>query len=211
MRMDAQEAMNGFVEAMMYPTGTARAPNGKKITLHQLRQDCDKLAQMKPGDTEWVAAIQKMVLFYYGNIRAQSQQSFYCALATETVAIGFFVWASIHAMDLEKSLIPLIGGSLVQVVSGISFYLYSAAAKKLSCFHTCLERTHRFLLVDNLCQNIECSEKRTEMRGKLMEAMINAPLLTINLIEGSKSIQFGHKKPKHGGGKTAPNQAAQAH
>src|SRR4051794_16545072 len=138
----------------------------------------------------------KMVLFYCGNIRSQSQQSFYCALATEAVAIGFFVWASIHAMDINKGIIPLIGGALVQVVSGISFYLYSSAARKLSCFHTCLERTHRFLLVDNLCQNIECPDKRTEIRGELMRAMINAPLLTLDLIEGGRTVYLRNRKAK---------------
>src|SRR3954462_7612570 len=98
--MSAQGAIDGLIAAVRSPTGSVRAPDGERMTINHLRQDCDKLAQSKPGDVEWVAAIQKMVLFYYGNIRSQSQQSFYCALVTEAVAIGFFVWASIHAMDI---------------------------------------------------------------------------------------------------------------
>jgi hypothetical protein len=46
---------------------------------------------------------------------------------------------------LQASL-GVTAGSLIQVISGINFYLYARAARQFAAFHVCLERTNRFIL-----------------------------------------------------------------
>ena len=71
----------------------------------------------------------------------------------------------------------------MQVISGINFYLYARAARQFSSFHICLERANRFLLVAMLCRELDAPD-RAEMRKKLIQAMLDAPMLTLSEVTG---------------------------
>ena len=68
--------------------------------------------------------------------------------------------------------VSLISGALVEVVAGINFYLYSRASNQLSCFHTRLDVTQRFLLANSLCENLE-GELKNETRADLVRLIAN--------------------------------------
>ena len=49
------------------------------------------------------------------------------------------------------SIVPLIAGAVVNVVSGIVFVLYGKASTQLTAFHHRLEVLQRYLLANSIC------------------------------------------------------------
>ena len=167
-----------------------------KKPLEAIKKNCEELAQIKPGNTnEMVAKLQEMILNYYRDARRQAQQSFYSALAAATIGILFFVyaaWLNMQSHD-TSSKISWIAGALIQVISGINFFLYSKASRQFSSFHICLERTNRFLLANTLCDNIGCTIKRDSTRQEIIETILTAPMLTLDVISKGESKSPSHK------------------
>lgn len=60
-------------------------------------------------------------------------------------------------------------------------YLYLQTARQFAAFHTCLERTNRFLMANAMCEHL--GERQDEMRAELIRTIANAPLLTQNLLQ----------------------------
>jgi len=78
--------------------------------------------------------------------------------------------------------ISLIVGALIQVISMINFYLYAKASRQFAAFHLCLERTHRFLLANSLCENLKNQDHKDEARCALIDLIAQAPMLTEDVI-----------------------------
>jgi hypothetical protein len=45
----------------------------------------------------------------------------------------------------------MIGGLIIEFISGVVFYLYFRCASQLSSFCVCVERMSRFLLANKMC------------------------------------------------------------
>jgi hypothetical protein len=68
------------------------------------------------------------------------------------------------------SIVPLIAGAVVEVVSGVVFYLYGKTSSQLSAFHSRLEVVQRYLLANSLCEGLSESERdkaRTALIGEI--------------------------------------------
>ncbi len=76
----------------------------------------------------------------------------------------------------DKASISFLAGSVIQVISGINFYLYFKAARQFASFHICLERTNRFLVANSICMDVGCTVKRDEIRTELIEIIARAPM-----------------------------------
>lgn len=164
------------------------APAPKRFQpLEALHEHCQALANTSSGDTHEIGSLLfHMILNYYQDVREQAQQSFFCALGAAIVGTVFFVYAAWQTMaepGLDQAYISLIAGALIQVISGISFYLYFRTAKQFSSFHICLERTNRFLLANTLCQNLESPERKDAMREALIKTVADAPMLTLDILD----------------------------
>jgi hypothetical protein len=146
--------------------------------------ECDKIAEISPNDTQQVASIlQRMIVSYYQDVRQQALMAFLVAVGLEIVAVFFFVLSAIAAIFSQHiAVLTTVSGLLVQVMTGIVFYLYRLSAKQFGGFHICLERTNRFLLANAMAGQLpeaECASKRAEV----VTAVLNAPMLTLAIME----------------------------
>ncbi len=159
-------------------------------SLDEIRKNCEAVATADPSDTQKVASVLlEMSLNYYEHVRREARQSFYSALGAAVVGTCFFIVGAGFFLGLngEKAKISLIAGALVQVISGINFYLYGKSARQFAMFHVCLERMNRFLVANSICTNLESAVKRDEARAELVHIMAEAQMLSIDGINGATS------------------------
>ncbi len=65
-----------------------------------------------------------------------------------------------YIQDLQNaSIISLISGSLVEVISGINFYLYGKSVAQLADFQSYLDRTQSILLANSICESLSEEHK----------------------------------------------------
>jgi len=170
------------------------------LPIRGMLDDCKKIASVAADDTHKIASLmQEMILKYYADVRLQAQQSFRAALVVATVGMLFFVyaiWQGMSSDGIQQASIAAIAGGLIQVISGINFYLYAQAAKQFGAFHVCLERTNRFLLANALCEKLSLPQ-RDEMRVELARLIATAPMLTLDVVRGEpRGPSGGPKRPR---------------
>lgn len=173
-------------------TNTASLPSPlasrrKSPRIMELFESCDEIATANAGDTHAIASVlQKMIVFYYEDVRMQAMLSFWSALAAGALGIIVLLYAVTQTMSggvTDKSLISLAAGVMSQFISGVSFYLYFKAARQFASFHICLERTNRYLLANTIVQGMSGIE-RSEATKVLVETIVSAPMLTIEAVTG---------------------------
>jgi hypothetical protein len=118
----------------------------------------ESVAGADPGNTQQVAASQLRISeLYYQDILQQGRQSFRSALAATAVGLAFFVTAigvGFATNRANASLISALGGTVVEVIAGLNFWLYAKVARQLDAFHIRLERMQRFLLANSVAQSL---------------------------------------------------------
>jgi hypothetical protein len=60
---------------------------------------------------------------------------------------------------LEASLISASSGAIVEVISGLNFWLYSRTSNQLNFFHIRLERMQKYLLANSVAANLSAEAK----------------------------------------------------
>lgn len=124
----------------------------------------DRMARAEPSNVQEIAASQIQLLTVYHNVVLdQSQRSFLWATVAAAVGLAFFVAAvafTILQMPANSAVISVISGALVEVISGVNFYLYNRASEQLSSFQLRLDRTQRYLLANSLCEWLEGEYKQ---------------------------------------------------
>lgn len=136
-----------------------------QVLIHNVRD-----AQL--SDTREVATSQlELINRYHHNVLRQVQQSFYWALFTAglgtffiIIAISFFILKQYTSVSILSSVL----GTLVYAISGVNFYIYGRASSQFSAFHVFLDRTHRFLLANSICENIHDDSKRDVVRSEIV-------------------------------------------
>ena len=73
--------------------------------------------------------------------------------------------------------VPLIAGAVVEVVSGVVFYLYGKTSSQLSIFHSRLEVLQRYLLANSICESLD-GEARNTARAALIQEISRTPSVT---------------------------------
>jgi len=153
--------------------------------LADIARSCSKMAEIDLKDTQKVAAlVMATSLKYYGVVLDQAQQSFRSALWIAAVATLFFIYSCWLVMNgkVGGATVSMIAGMLIQVISGINFYLYSRTARQFAGFHICLERMDRYLLANSYCENLSTDSAKDGCRQKMIEVMANAPMLTLEQV-----------------------------
>jgi hypothetical protein len=129
-----------------------------------------------PKDVQKVAASQLELLTAYHQVAlAQSRRSFFWALIGSGVGLALFAVAVRRSLDgpTAASVVPLIAGAVVQVISGVVFYLYGQTSSQLSAFHGRLEVLQRYLLANSICESL--GEAEREARAALVGEISRAP------------------------------------
>lgn len=152
------------------------AADWRSLQHYQLfKPSIDRLAQADVKDVQEIAGAQVDLLTKYHEIvLAQSRRSFFWALIGSGVGLAFFLVAvasSLHA-TAAQAIIPVIAGAVVEVVSGVVFYLYGKTTAQLSDFHHRLETVQRHLLANSICESL--SEPNRDQARMLLISQIAA-------------------------------------
>lgn len=130
----------------------------------------NNLLSYPSSDIERIAASQiQLLTSYYSLVLTQAQRSFTWALIWAFVGISSFIAAGVFLLVNQLNdiaYISAIGGALIEVVSGINFYLYNKSSSQLADFHTRLDSTQRILLANTICEKIE-GDLKQETRSQL--------------------------------------------
>ncbi len=111
---------------------------------------------------------------YYVISKQQARKSFSAALFICFFGIFIYVLGIISVMIFNKdiSVISIIGGTVVEVIAGLFFWLYREATKQLSIYHQRLGSTEKYLTVIQIIREMP-EDKRTEAFRSLMTAILN--------------------------------------
>ena len=126
----------------------------------------------KPQETSEIDAAQIPLLNHYRRkVLQQANQSFLLALIAAAIGLIFYV-AAVTFLVLRQpqniSVTSLIGGSLVEVISGINFYLYGRASRQLETFHMYLDKACCFVTANRVCDQLKNEELRDQTRSTLI-------------------------------------------
>ena len=137
-----------------------------------VRGSIQRLGTADTKDVQQIAASQLELLTAYHQVAlGQSNRSFFWALIGSGIGLLLFVVAVGVALLTGLSLasiVPLIAGAVVNVISGIVFVLYGKTSKQLSAFHGRLEVLQRYLLANSICESLSDAE-RDKARAALID------------------------------------------
>lgn len=110
---------------------------------------------------------------YYVISKQQARKSFSAALFICFFGIFIYVLGIISFMVFDKdiSVISIIGGTVVEVIAGLFFWLYREATKQLSIYHQRLGSTEKYLTVIQIIKEMP-EEKRVEAFQSLAMAIL---------------------------------------
>jgi hypothetical protein len=157
---------------------TARIFTGRAVTSGDVVGDVVfRLSQTDPSKVQEVAASQVELLTIYHNVVLdQARRSFRWALIAAMIGLGFFL-AAVAFLLLQQpqnlATVSLISGALIEIISGINFYLYGKTSAQLAEFQTRLDQTQRFLLANSVCEGLEGDYKqqtRAQLVGEIASA-----------------------------------------
>ncbi len=135
----------------------------------------ERLTDSPTDDVRSTAASQiELLSRFYDLSLSQAQRSFRWALVAGMVGLIFFIAAiGFTMLDNDKiSTVTLIGGGMVEFISGVNFYLYGKTIGQLTLFQGRLEITQRFLLANSLCESLG-DELRDTTRAQLIFQLAN--------------------------------------
>ena len=127
---------------------------------------------------------------YCESIIKQANRSFWSALISASVGLGFFLLCTglliVNKQDaVQLSVITGLGAAVTTIVSGTSFYLYTQAMRHFEAFHLCLARTEIVLLENSICKQIEDQAKRDAAYAGIVDNIENLAVLITSF--GQKS------------------------
>ena len=140
----------------------------------------DRLATAETKDVQQIAASQLELLAAYHQVAlGQSSRSFFWALIGSGAGLALFAVAVVFSLlnGLGVASVPLIAGAVVEVVSGVVFYLYGKTSSQLSIFHSRLEVLQRYLLANSICESLD-GEARNTARAALIQEISRTPSVT---------------------------------
>jgi hypothetical protein len=163
-----------------------------KTATPSISDSIDRLGNADPKDVQQIAASQIQLLAgYHEIVLAQSRRSFFWALVGSGIGLALFsvavVVSTLNGIALA-SIVPLISGSVVELVSGIVFYLYGRTAAQLSTFHNRLEALQRYLLANSICEVLD-GDERNKARVALIKEISRTNPVSVQMPLSCRSSQ----------------------
>jgi hypothetical protein len=119
----------------------------------------DQLSEAQPGDIQKIAASQIGLLSnYYNAVLAQATMSFKWAIIAAGIGLAFFLGAVLLLLTVQSqsiAAVSVIGGTIVEVIAGVNFFLYIKTTTQLVHFHHRLDQTQRLLLANAICESLQ--------------------------------------------------------
>jgi phosphoribosylformylglycinamidine (FGAM) synthase PurS component len=158
-------------------------PAAQGASVKALFASTNQLASVALDDPQEVLSASSNILnSYYTVALAQSARSFVWALVGAGVGLLFFMAAVTFLLmkgSAEAAIVSAIGGAIVEVVSGLLFYLYGKTTDQAASHRSSLEKMQRYLLANSIIESLTTDEEKDESRTKLVSSMTdgnrNAP------------------------------------
>jgi hypothetical protein len=164
----------GFIVPIFFTQKDA----GKLSIEEPKKPEIPTIGDNKLSEVQKVALAQTALINrYYESVLRQAQQSFVWAIRAAGAGLAFFLLAVGFLLFQQGNVsnISLISGALVEVISGINFYLYARASSQLESFHIRLDRTQHFLLANTVCEILE-GQIKEDTRAELVRTIANAQM-----------------------------------
>jgi hypothetical protein len=170
-------AHDDFVERIKAETGTL--PMVSVIEPPPEVADAIKaVAEANPSNIQEVSASAlKISNSYYENVLDQAKRSFSAAIASAAFGLALFVVAVVIALlnrSIDAAIISATGGTVVEVISGLNFWLYSKTSTQLESFHRRLDQMQRYLVSNSVCMRMG-DPARTEALKDLVRTIAQRP------------------------------------
>lgn len=104
---------------------------------------------------------------YYIISKKQSQKSFQSALfiCFIGVFIYFFGIASVLFFNTDITIISIVSGTIIEIISGLFFWLYTQSTKQLHIYHKRLGYTEKYLTVIQIIKELPEDNQYEEYRN----------------------------------------------
>lgn len=104
---------------------------------------------------------------YYVISKQQARKSFSAALFICFFGIVIYLIGIMSVVVLNKdiSVISLVGGTVVEVIAGLFFWLYREATKQLSVYHQRLGLTEKYLMAYQMIDEVPEEHRYEEQRN----------------------------------------------
>lgn len=136
----------------------------------------DKLSKADPKNVQLIVASQiELMTVYHNVVLDQAKRSFKLALTASGIGLLFFIASVsfiIYRLPDIAATISLISGALLELISGVIFYLYSKTSDQLANFQSRLDTTQRFLLANSICEGLQ-GESKQKARSDLVATIAN--------------------------------------
>lgn len=114
---------------------------------------------------------------YYVINKQQARNSFSAALFISILGFLLFVCGFVISSSLpqQSNVIPYstIGGSIIEIIAGLFFWLYSKAIRQINIFHTSLQSTEKFLTAIQLVEKVS-NDKKDEIYKEIISKIISS-------------------------------------
>lgn len=138
-----------------------------------------QLSDTDPKNIQQVSAhLLAISTSYYENVLKQAQRSFIAAITSATAGLLLFIAAvSILLVrnDVRAGTASAIGGAIVEVISGLSFWLYGRTSFQLNSFHIRLEQTQKYLMANSIATQLDVKPREAAL-GNLIKVMTSQPV-----------------------------------
>ena len=153
---------------------------GNKIAITSLddyfERSLKNLSNVDVSKVEKVVASQLDIMIgYHYLVQEQAKRSFFWALIAAAIGLLFLLFAVSFVLFTQienAATISVISGALLEVISGINFYLYGKTSSQVAEFASRLDATQRFLLANSVCESL-AGDIKQQARAKLVEAISN--------------------------------------
>lgn len=110
---------------------------------------------------------------YYVISKQQARRSFSASLFICFFGIVIYVLGIVAYVFFNKniSVVSIIAGTVVEVISALFFWLYREATKQLSIYHQRLGSTEKYLIAIQIIKDVS-TENKTVFLNKLLEAIL---------------------------------------
>ena len=162
----------------------------------------DPTAVSFSGQAQTVATDQTDLLkVFYKDALTQSQRSFTLAAASAAVGFAVLIGALLYMIiagrqaDPGAITITTVAGVIVEIISALQFYLYNRTAAQMGNFQARLMRLQRFLVADNICNDLTTDTARDTARAELVHLIATADWDKDVPITPPASVSFSNNAP----------------
>lgn len=152
------------------------------------------LAESDADDVQKIAATQLELLDdYHKEVLQQAKKSFNVAVGAGIVGLIFFLAVLLNLVKADSNqknsfaVVGTISGALIEVISGLNFYLYGKASAQMSNFQKRLDKTQRYLIANSICSCLS-EDFRDASRSELVKIIAGAELFKDDTLKSDEVV-----------------------